>query len=86
VNYQVSVSGSPGTVVGKTRVKGDRSELVAQFWIAGSTIMVPYETSKRAVQKIGFWRYRAGGTPLMSIDAPPGVAELFGSTVSAAQK
>jgi hypothetical protein len=86
VLYRISVAGSTGTVVGKTRFKGDRSTLVAQFWIDGSTIVVPYGTAKRSVLKIGFWPYPAGGAFAKSIDAPRGSSELFGTTVSVAPK
>ena len=83
--YRIKVTGSTGTVVGTSRFKGDRSTLLAQFWIAGNTIVVPYGVVKRTVKKIGFWRYPAGGAAAKSIQAPAGAAELFGATVSVAK-
>jgi hypothetical protein len=80
--YRIKVTGSNGTVAGTLRFKGDRSSLLAQFWIAGSTIVVPYGVVKRTVRKIGFWPYPAGGAAAKSIQAPTGASELFGSTVS----
>jgi len=41
VLYRIKVTGSNGTVVGTSRFKGDHSNLLAQFWIAGNTIVVP---------------------------------------------
>ena len=86
VLYRIKVSGSKGTVVGTTRFKGDLSNLVAQFWIDGSTIIVPYGITQRSVLKIGFWPYPAGGAPSKTIYGPRGAAELFGTTVSLARK
>lgn len=83
--YRIKVTGSTGTVVGTSRFKGDRSTLLAQFWIAGNTIVVPYGVVKRTVKKIGFWPYPAGGAAAKSIQAPAGAAELFGATVSVAK-
>lgn len=84
--YRIRVSGSAGTVVQTTRFKGDRSDLVAQFWIGGRTILIPYGNGRRVVRKVGLWPYPAGGSATKSIDAPEGAAELFGTTVSVAPK
>ena len=85
VLYRIKVTGSNGTVVGTSRLQGDRSNLLAQFWIAGNTIVVPYGVVKRMVKRIGFWPYPAGGAAAQSIRAPAGAAELFGATVSVAK-
>jgi hypothetical protein len=85
VLYRIKVVGSNGTVVGASRFKGDYSNLVSQFWIAGDTIVVPYGIVKRTVKRIGLWPYPAGGTKAKRIDAPAGAAELFGTTVSIAK-
>jgi hypothetical protein len=86
VLYRIKVSGSKGTVVGTTRFEGDHSNLVAQFWIAANTIVVPHGIVKRSVQEIGFWPYPAGGAATKNIDPPRGASELFGTTVSLAKK
>ncbi len=83
--YRIKVSGSTGTIVQTTRFKGDRSDLVAQFWIAGRTILIPYGNGRRIVKKIGLWPYPDGGVATKSINAPRLTAELFGTTLSAAQ-
>jgi hypothetical protein len=84
--YRIKVSGSTGTIVHTTLFKGDRSDLVAQFWIAGRTILIPYGNGRRIVKKIGLWPYPDGGVATKSIDAPRLTAELFGTTLSGAQK
>ena len=85
VLYRIKVTGASGTVVGTSRFKGDHSNLLAQFWIAGNTIVVPYGVVKRIVKSIGFWPYPAGGAAAKSIHAPAGASELFGATVSVAK-
>ncbi len=82
--YRIKVTGSRGHIIQTTRFKGDRSDLVAQFWIAGRTILIPYGNGRRIVRKVGFWRYPAGGGTRKSIHAPHAAAELFGITVSVA--
>jgi hypothetical protein len=82
--YRIDVTGSTGKVVKTMRFKGDRSDLVAQFWITGRTILIPYGNARRSVRKVGVWRYPAGGAATKSIHAPRDAAELFGITVSVA--
>jgi hypothetical protein len=84
--YRLKVTGSSGAVIGSVHLTGERSNLVTQFWIAGSTIVVPYGTAKRVVKRIGFWPYPEGGSATKSIDAPGGAAELFGTTLSVAKR
>lgn len=84
--YRIRVHGSTGSVVQTTLFKGDRSDLVAEFWIAGRTILIPYGNGRRVVRKVGVWAYPAGGEATKSIDAPRRAAELFGTTVSVAPK
>jgi len=84
--YRIKVIGSAGNIVATTRFEGDRSDLVAQFWIAGRTIVIPYGSGRRVVKEIGFWPYPDGGAQSKSIRAPHLTAELFGTTLSAAQK
>ncbi|HEY6325402.1 MAG TPA: hypothetical protein VIW73_02655 [Candidatus Cybelea sp.] len=84
--YRIKVSGSTGRIVQTTLFQGDHSDLVAQFWIAGRTILIPYGSGRRIVKKVGLWPYPGGGAVSKSIQAPHLTAELFGTTLSAAQK
>lgn len=84
--YRIKVSGSAGKIVQTTQFKGDHSDLVAQFWIAGRTILIPYGNGRRVVNKVGLWPYPDGGPASKSLKTPRLTAELFGTTLSAAQK
>ncbi len=84
VVYRIKVIGSAGTIVGTTRFKDSRSDLIVQFSIAGHTIVVPFGTLRRAVRSIGFWPYPAGGSPTKVI-RNLGAAELVGTTISLAR-
>ncbi len=83
VLYRAKVSGTKVKIVGTTTFDGDRSTLLAQFWIQGHTIVMPTGTLSRRMKKIGFWAYPAGGKPLEMLRGPD-AAELFGVTVSLA--
>ncbi len=83
--YRFKVSGKKATSVGKTSFKGDRSDLIVQYWIDGSSIIVPYGTLPRDVRKVGFWSYPGGGSPTPTLDVPR-ASELIGVTVSVAKK
>jgi|HubBroStandDraft_4_1064222.scaffolds.fasta_scaffold143965_1 hypothetical protein len=85
VLYRVKVSGSNGTVVQTVHFKQEHSDLVAQFWIAGSTIIMPFGTQHRRAKAVGFWPYPAGGAPTTVLHAP-GSTELYGVTLSLAKK
>lgn len=83
--YRFSFSGSGGTSMGTVHVKGDPSTLITQFWIDGSTVVVPYGTRPRIVHSVGYWPYTKGGTPSQSFTVPH-ATELIGVTVSLAKK
>ena len=83
--YRVKVSGTKGTVVGTTTFKGPRADELEQFWLQGTTLVMPYGTSNRQMHKIGLWAYPAGGSPTSDLTVT-GSVELFGSTVSVAAK
>ena len=83
--YRVAISGSKGRVTRTTILKRDRSNLLAQFWIQGRTIILPDGKTSRQANKVGFWPYSDGGAPTKILGAP-GSAELFGVTVSLAAK
>lgn len=84
--YRIAVSGSSGHVVQTTIFKGDHSDLVSQFTIAGRTIVIPYGTDRRKVRKVGLWPYPDGGTAVKSLPPVAGVAELFSTALSVAPK
>jgi hypothetical protein len=81
--YRIKVSGSTGTVVGTTRFKDSRSDLIVQFSIQGHTLVVPFGARERVARSIGFWSYPAGGAPSKVI-GKLGADELVGTTVSLA--
>lgn len=83
--YRFSFSGSSGTSMGAVHIKGDKSGLLAQFWIDGKTVVLPYGTQARAVHSVGFWPYTKGGNHSQSFTAAH-ATELVGVTVSLAKK
>jgi hypothetical protein len=82
--YRVAISGSKGTITRTTILKRDRSNLLAQFWIEGHTIILPDGKTSRRANRVGFWPYSDGGLPTKILGAP-GSAELLGVTVSLAK-
>ncbi len=78
--YRVNFAGSAGTTAGTVHLSA-RSHLVVQFWLQGSTIVVPYGGSPRNVKKIGLWKYPDGGKPAASFDGI-GATELIGAAIS----
>lgn len=86
VIYHVTVKGSKGTVVGTTLLNGPVSNITAQFWIQGGTIVAPYETGS-GPEEVGFWKYPTGGRVRKSIGGSTfDGAELTGTVVSLAQQ
>lgn len=83
--YRFSMSGSGGKSMGTVHIKGDKSHLVTQFWIDGSTLVQPFGTQARQVHSVGFWRYPGGGNASSTFHVPNS-AELVGATVSLAKK
>jgi hypothetical protein len=76
--YRIAVSGSVGTVVGATIIKGLARNLVGESWIQGKTLVEP---AGRANGYIGVWHYPRGGQPISTFKNL-GAKDLFGSTVS----
>jgi|HubBroStandDraft_4_1064222.scaffolds.fasta_scaffold00014_64 hypothetical protein len=83
--YRFSISGSSGTSMGAVHIKGDKSGLLAQFWIDGNTVVVPYGTKPRETRSVGLWPYTGGGSPTKGF-AVEHATELVGATVSLAKK
>jgi hypothetical protein len=83
--YRFKISGSKGTSMGTVKFKGNNSNLITQFWLDGSTIIMPYGTLSRSVRKVGYWNYPQGGalTKSWGIDK---ASELIGVTISRAKK
>jgi hypothetical protein len=62
VVYQLSISGSQGTVVGTTTFKGwNKGHNIVQFWIWGDCILIPFTAHHKPVS-LGTWAYPAGGS------------------------
>lgn len=79
--YRFKVAGTKATSAGKVSFTGNRSTLIAQFWIDGSTIVLPYGKRTRSVRRVGYWQYPGGGTATKSLKVV-GATELVGATVS----
>jgi hypothetical protein len=74
--YQLQIAGSGATVVGSTPLNDSKD--VAQFWIAGKTVVGP-----DAVRKdVGYWGYPDGGSPTRII-RQRGLDQPIGAVVSA---
>lgn len=82
--YRFAISGKNGKAMGKLLFGGDHSTLSAQFWLQGSTVVLPYGTQRRSVHNFGVWPYPKGGAPSKS-DAVAGSTELLGAAVSLAK-
>ncbi len=82
---RVSLSGSTGTVVKKTRFEGPRyrKSVYYQFAIKNGMIVVPYSTNAKRYgdNRLGIWRYPSGGEATRVIKGYDGNA-----TVSLAPK
>ncbi len=83
--YRFSLSGSSGTSMGTVHIKGDKSTLLAQFWIDGNTVLMPWSTNPRLARSVGFWPYTKGGNKTQSFTVAH-ATELVGVTVSLAKK
>ena len=60
--YRVKVSGSAGTIVSATRFPDLQKVTLAQSWIQGTRIIIPYSLQPhRPLKRLGFWDYPAGG-------------------------
>jgi hypothetical protein len=78
--HQVSVTGSSGTVVGTTRLRGVMDAV--QFWIQGTTIAVP-DIQRGSSGDARLFGYPAGGSPKLIIT---GFEAPIGASVSLSSK
>lgn len=83
--YRFSIAGSTGTSMGSIHLKGDVDHLVTQFWVSGTTIVVPFGTQPRQAHSVGFWSYPGGGKASSTFHVP-NATELVGATISLANK
>jgi hypothetical protein len=72
--YQISVSGSTGTVVGTTMLSGGGNAAIS--FIDGKQVIASISGSQ-----FGFWKYPAGGSPTSTLKLK-GVSGPFGVVVS----
>jgi hypothetical protein len=84
VIYRLKISGSKATTVQTIHFQSQHADLVVQFWIAGSSIIMPYGSVYRKQHNVGFWPYPAGGKPTKIVHVP-GSTELYGVTLSVAK-
>jgi hypothetical protein len=78
--HQVAIAGAHGKIVSTTRLQGSGD--VVQFWIQGSTIVVP-NIGDGVPNDIRLYQYPAGGSATVF---GSGVAPPYGAAVSLAQK
>jgi hypothetical protein len=78
--YHVKISGTTGTIVGKTPVQGPR----AQWWIHDNALIAPYaHRFEQPDWAVGFWKYPRGGEPA-KVGAHRDFYRLNGLTISVA--
>lgn len=78
--YRLKISGSIGSVIGKTRLKLPSCAL-SQTWIAGTR--VASSCFNASGSSVDLWRYPRGGRPVESV---PGSKEPGGTTISLAPR
>jgi hypothetical protein len=61
--YQVSFSGSQGTVVNTVAFAGLRKP-IGTSWIERATVLVPYRVRGHSADAVGLFNYPAGGSPV----------------------
>jgi hypothetical protein len=83
--YRFKISGSKGIARQTVHLKQENSDLLVQFLITGSTVIVPYGTLYRYARSVGVWPYPAGGAPMKTLKVK-NATELYGVTVSFAQR
>lgn len=85
VVYRLKIKGKKAHVAQTIHFKGQHGDLLAQFWINGSTIMMPYGNRYRQTRNVGFWPYPAGGSATKTLRIS-NATQLFGVTFSSAKK
>lgn len=81
--YRLQISGSKGTIISTTHLKGPGRRATSQSWIQGSTITAPIGPGQLD-NKIGFWNYPSGGKASTIVNLGSR-AEAVGVTVSAGE-
>jgi hypothetical protein len=76
---RVNVSGSTGTITGRTVLRGAQHQLF-QSWIQGSTVIAAFGAQG---SELGFWKYPDGGKPAKTLS---NLGQINGVAVSLAQK
>jgi hypothetical protein len=80
--YEFSISGSNGTLVGKTPLTdGDD---IAQFFIDGKLVVGGSYYTTGSTSNVATWHFPAGGAPVTNVPGPS--RALFGAVVSRAKK
>lgn len=78
----LSIAGSTATIVHTTRLKRITSRS-SQSWIYEGTVVVPYATKgTKLLNKLGIWKYPAGGKPKQKYTGFPNNPDFQAVTVS----
>jgi hypothetical protein len=84
--YRLKITGSTGTVIGKSVLEGVVNNQSAFFWIQGDRVIVPFGSTKRVKASVGFWKYPAGGRYLKRAHLRiSGDESFYGVTLSLAR-
>ena len=81
--YRFSVSGSTATLAGTTTLKNAGS-FVAQSWIQGKNVIVPFGGASYSAEYVGFWKYPKGGDAKKVLKKHLDATAISGVTVSTA--
>jgi hypothetical protein len=77
---RLRISGSVAQIVGRTTIKGARN--MAQSWIVGKRVIIPYQTQRTTFSRIALWAYPKSGKPVTKFgDFGPGTY-FAGATLS----
>ena len=66
---RVNISGSVGTIIGKTKLNSSKACL-KYFWLQDGALITPQSGGGTKARKLGLWPYPAGGKPSQIITLP----------------
>lgn len=64
------LNGNRAKVVLSSRFHGTNRGQIGQFWISGTTIVIPFDVKSSSADDVGVWRYPNGGNPIATFRGP----------------
>jgi hypothetical protein len=64
------LNGNRAKVVLSARFHGTNRGQIGQFWISGTTIVIPFDVKGSSANDVGIWRYPNGGNPTATFRGP----------------